>query len=64
MRGFRTGDAVIVERGDRKLKGTVLRIFPKTFDLLIIDGGGNLHTVLASATQFDGVEHAKQWRGE
>ena len=64
MRGFKTGDAVIVERKDRKLKGTVLRIFPKTFDLLIIDGGGNLHTVLASATQFDSVEHAKEWRGE
>ena len=53
MRGFRAGDAVIVERGTRKLKGTVLRIFPKTSDLLVIDKGGNLHTVLASATQLD-----------
>ena len=62
MRGFRTGDAVIVEHGARKFKGTILRIYPKTSDLLVIDKGGNLHTVLARVARLDGAEHAKQWR--
>ena len=61
MRGFRTGDTVVVERGTRKFKGTILRIFPKTSDLLVLDKHGNLHTVLASVARLDGTEHAKQW---
>lgn len=58
--GFKTGDAIIVERGTRRLKGTILRMYPKTSDLLIIDSGGNLHTVLASITRLDGDQDEKR----